>query len=100
PEVRAAIDNRVSVVALSTDQVLASLSDQASADMGDFAGLVGVDGEAARKELRRLKRAGKARLIKRLVPTRHGFGVELHDSQAALKLLGNYRALWSERLQV
>ena len=100
PPVRAAIDAKVAEAALSSDEVLAHLSDQAQGDMGDFANLVGADKDEARAELLRLRKAGKARLIKRITPTKHGIGVELYDAQAALKLLGNFRGLWAEKLQV
>lgn len=96
--IRAAIDAKLDEVSLSTDEILARLSDMGSADMGEFI-KVDKDGRPT-LDLTRAKRAGKLHLIKSMKPTKFGLTVELHDSQAALEKLGRYRKLFVDRTEI
>lgn len=90
--ISAAISARTAAVALSQDEVLARLSDIASADIGPFLttnalGDPGVDLEA-------LRAAGLTHLIRKIRPTLHGVVIELHDPVRTLELLGRYHGLF------
>jgi phage terminase small subunit len=99
--IRAAIERKVTGAAMAADEVLARLSEHASADMGDLDGLLKFDGEGKLKlDLKGAKKRGKSRLIKKLRPTRDGIAVELVDSQAALVQLGRYHGLFIDRTEV
>jgi phage terminase small subunit len=90
--IRAAIDARVSVVALTASEVLARLADIACGDTADF---ITVDAKGYPwLDLRRAKKAKKLGLIKKLTPTKFGMSVELHDPVTALVQLGKYHGLW------
>lgn len=87
PDIKAAVEARLSAMAMSADEALYRLSEHARGDMGDFMGL----------SLDQLKKATKTRLIKkfkRTVTTLAGEGesalveekieLELYDAQMAL----------------
>jgi hypothetical protein len=93
--IKAAIDARVSEAAMTANEVLARLSDQASADISDFVD-VRFPGEFT-IDLVKAKEMGKLHLIKKIVPTKYGISIELHDSQAALAQLGRYHKLFVDR---
>lgn len=93
--VRAAIDARLDEVALTSNQILARLSEMAMGGVGDFlkvddAGGVAFDFAAAR-------RRGKLPLLKKYKADDKGTQIETHDPIRALDLLGKYRRLWSEQ---
>jgi phage terminase small subunit len=83
PEIRAAIDARISENVMSADEALMRLSDQARASMEDF-----IDPDTKRVDLRRAAQRGKLHLVKKLTrtmtPSGENVSVELHDPQAAL----------------
>jgi Terminase small subunit len=94
-QVRAAIAARTAEAAMAANEVLARLSDHAAADIDDFLTIgrdKGPDGY--RIDLEKAKKRGKLHLIKKLVPTKYGLGIELCDSQAALMKLGQYHGLF------
>ena len=115
--VRAAIDARVSEVAMSAEEVLSRLSELAAGDLGEF---IHVDGEGGfRFDLQKAKRLGKLHLLKKLrnkvetrrekrgvddqgvpiietVVTEH-IEIELHDPESPLEKLGRYHGLWKDR---
>jgi hypothetical protein len=92
--IRAAIEAKLNEVALSADEVLAHLAEQAEADIGVFLDVY-PDG-TYRLDLAKAKRADKLRLVRKLTPTKFGISIELHDSHAALALLGKYHGLFEK----
>jgi hypothetical protein len=90
--VQAMINKRVAEVALSADEVLARIAEIATSNPADF---ITLDPEGQpRFDLTRAQRSGKLRLIKRIIPSKHGVSIELHDPLSALTLLGRYHNLW------
>jgi phage terminase small subunit len=88
--IRAAIEARLAGPALSAAETLARLSEQATADMGDF---VSVVGDVARVDLATAKRRGKLHLVRKLKQGRYGPELELYSAQAALELLARHHGL-------
>ena len=95
--VRAAIDAKLSHVAMRPDEVLARLSDMASVDMDDF---TDVNKLGFNLNLLKARAAGKLHLVKKLSHNQFGVVIELHDSQAALEKLARYHALFRDRLEI
>lgn len=105
--IRAAVETRLTAHALSSDEVLARLSEHASGDLTDF-GTINPDGSFS-LDLRRAKKAGRTRLLKKLkvktrtVTTDQGESVEvqteieLHSPQFALDRLGQYHGLFAPK---
>jgi hypothetical protein len=89
--IRAAIAAKLAGAALAAEEVLARLSDMASADLADF---LAISPKGHRVDLAKARRAGKTHLIKKLSPTRYGLAIELHDARGALELLGKYHGLF------
>jgi hypothetical protein len=106
PAVAMAIQARLDRASLDAEQVLRLLWEQAQSSMADFlklgpGGLPVPDVEGRFQiDLARAYKAGKLHLVKRLIPTKHGMGIELHDAQRAAELLGKALGLWRERLQI
>lgn len=98
-EVRAAIDAKLAEAAMPAAEVLARLSEQAAADVGDFLA-VDADGSVT-VDLEKARLAERTRLIRKLRVVRKTRGdvredrveVELHDSQAALAMLARHHGL-------
>jgi hypothetical protein len=89
--IRAAIDAAVAGSAMSAEEVLARLSEQATVDMADF---LAITRKEVKLDLWKAKQLGKTHLIKKLKPTRYGMSIELCDPRAALDLLGRHHGLW------
>lgn len=100
PQIAAAIDERLSEVAMSANEVLARLTDHARSDIGEF---LDIDGNL---DLKRMKASGMTRLVKKLNTAkasgtspkggdweRETVTLELHDAQAALNTLARYHGL-------
>lgn len=94
--VQAAILARLDEAALRTDEILARLSDIATADLSDF---VKCTASGFSLDLEHARQCGKTHLIKKLSNTKHGVAIELHDAQAALVHLGRYRKLFVDRVE-
>lgn len=90
--IRARIDQRLASAAMPANEVLARLSEQASADLADF---VEIDEAGSwRVDLRKAKRRGKTWLLSRIKMTKDGPDIELKGSDFALAKLGQYHGLW------
>jgi phage terminase small subunit len=97
PQIAEAIKKRISEVAMSADEVLLRLAEQARAEQSrfwkcDF-------GEKVYVDMNALIEAGYAHLIKsftRDALTGKITKVEFYDSQAALKLMGQHHKLFSD----
>jgi len=98
------ISERISAAAISADEVLARLSEHATADLGDF---IRIDDEGGfRLDLTRAKRAKRTRVLKKLKVTVKTFSgqagdstetkseIELHNPQFALDKLAQYHGLY------
>jgi hypothetical protein len=96
-DIMAAVDARLESAGLGADEVLARLSDIASADIGDLAGFfVEADG-VARFDLKAAHAAGLSHIIKSVRVGPAGVAVELHDSLAALIVLAKHWGLLGPR---
>jgi phage terminase small subunit len=103
--IRAAIEARLAGPALTADEVLARLSDQAAADVGDFLTFSRPEGRGegdkaapvrVRLDLDKARRNGKLPLVKKLKRGKYGLEIELYDAQAALVQLGKYHGLFRD----
>jgi hypothetical protein len=90
--IQARIGQRVASAAMPANEVLARLSDQASADIGEF-----LDIDASGGWRLNLRKPGRrTHLIKRIRRTREGADIEIRDSFPALVKLGEYHGLWNQ----
>jgi len=96
--IQAEIERRIAEKAMSADEVLLRLADQARADMGPFV-IKNKDGDLI-LDWEKLKQADLTHLVKSLTPTRYGTKIELHDAQAALVHLARSHALFKDRVDV
>jgi phage terminase small subunit len=93
------IDRRLKEKQLSSDEVLARLSDMARADMRDFIKPidVGNDRIVVMVDLGKALAEGKTHLIKKVkYNAQGGLEIELHDSQAALEKMGRHYGLFKD----
>lgn len=103
--ISAAISARLDSAALTTNQILAILSDQATVSVEDF-GHVSEHGYTL--DLDKARKRGRMHCIKKLKPVRvqvddgedqpayrTEYEIELHNSQTAIELLGKYRGMWA-----
>lgn len=99
PKIRAEIDRRLQLLAMGADEVLARLSQQASASIEDF---IDYSWSVPRIDLEKAAKAGKLHLLKKVSYDKEGrlSGIELHDSQSALIQLGRYHKLFTDRVAV
>lgn len=96
--IRAAIDARLDSAALSTSEILARLSDHASADIADF---IAIDKRGRWKlDLDRAKRLGKLHVVRKVKQGRFGPEIELHNALEALDKLARYRGLLAGKGEV
>jgi hypothetical protein len=101
PHVRQAIEERTRYLTLDADDVLRRLARIATADMGDFANLVGeTERHEIERKLKELRKRGLSSLIAQLVPTKYGMSVKLHDSQQALQTIARCLGMLKDRLEV
>ena len=100
PKIRAAIEQRLADMALSANEVLKRLSDQATASVADFVEASPVEGKPGRFILDMGEVRKRGHLVKKIRYTQHGLEVELHDAQSALVHLGKYHKLFADRMEV
>lgn len=99
PYIRAEIEKRLKQHALSADEVLLRLAEQATGDMLDFFDL-GDDG-SLKLNLRKAQAKGKTHLIKKMHFKDGGLQrIELHNAQNALVQLGRHHALFTDKISV
>ena len=97
--IRAAIDARLTEASLSTSEILARLSEQATGSIEHFVSIDPLNPSTYKIDLAKAKRLRKLHLVKRLKPTEFGVAIELYDSHSALVQLGKYRGLWDTKGQ-
>lgn len=90
------IKARITEKAMTADEVLLRLAEQARGDMSDF---VEDLGSAVRLDLKKAIKAGKFHLVKKYSNTRQGVSVELYDAQAALVHIGKHHGLFVDRVE-
>jgi len=88
------ISRRVEEIAMSADEVLLRLTEQARAEYGEY---IGADSTV---DLDAMIADGKAHLIKSIKETKYGRNVEFHDVQAALIKLGETHGLFKQKHEV
>lgn len=93
PEISAAIDERVSELAMSAGEVLVRLGEQAKAAYAEYIGTNGAVDLAA------MKRDGKMHLVKTIKETKYGRVVEFYDAQTALIQVGRHHKLFTDKTE-
>lgn len=98
PATRALVDQRVETAALTANQVLKLLSEQARGTMHDFVSFDEADQPFI--DLKRAEEHGQLQLIRKLSRSRDGrVEIELYDAQAALVHLGRHLKLWTDKVE-
>ena len=96
-EIEEEIQRRIEEKAMSADEVLNRLAEQARSDMDDCLttdhGVVMVDWE-------KLKAKGLTHLVKKFKQTKAGIEVEFYDAQSALVHLGKHHKLFVDRTEI
>lgn len=103
--IRDAIDKRIQEVALSSDEVLARLSQQAKANIADFLDLLeaydpisGKDIQITLIDWKEVQDRGF--LIKKVKASKDGsFEIEMYDGQNALIKMGQHHKLFVEKIE-
>lgn len=95
--IQAAIAARTAAVAMPQDEVLARISDIASADLGPALKFTR-HGEPS-LDLRVLRKLGLTHLIKEIRHTLHGTTIKFHDPLRAVELLGRYHGLFDREAE-
>jgi phage terminase small subunit len=97
PEIAAEIAARVTELAMSADEALVRLGQQARASLEDFLD-IGEDG-SAQVDLTKAQRAGVLHLLKSYKPGEWGTEIGLHDAQAALFKIAQVHGLLKDRIE-
>lgn len=95
-EIGEAIKSRVSELAMTAEEVLHRLSEQARLDLGEFIDFKRGFGLPILK-LDEAQQNGRTHLIRSVTPTQFGIKVEFHDPQTALIQIGKYHGLWLDK---
>ena len=98
PEIMEEIQQRLSEIAMSADEVMTTLAEIGRASIDDI-----MDVDEGGRLLFNFKRAqeqGKLHLIKSIMPTQSGTKVELHDRMRALELLGKHHKLFTDNVSI
>jgi phage terminase small subunit len=94
PEIQEAIQAGLAEVAMTAQEVLARLSDEAA----------GLPEECLNDngtiDIKKLKEMGLSHLVKKSIMTGEGIRVELYDAQAAKVHLGRHHKLWVDQLNM
>lgn len=103
PYIAKEIEKRLDESAMSANEVIARIAEQARAEYSQYITVSGVD-------LERLIEEGKAHLIKKIKPSSVRVGedgelvpfmeIEFFDSQSALRDLGKYHKLFTDKREV
>jgi len=97
--IRAEIDRRLAAMAMSAEEILARLKDQAGASMADFVSVDEETGEA-KLDLAKAEKAGKLHLLKKIRVGDKETTIELYDGQAALVHLGRHHGLFTDKQDI
>ena len=95
---QAEIQQRLSEIAMSADEVLTALAEIGRASVDD---IMDVDSSGRLSfNFKRAQEQGKLHLIKSVTPTQSGTKVELHDRMKALELLGKHHKLFTDNVNL
>ena len=102
-----AVEARIKEAAMETDEVLARLSEQARANIGDFAKqafVIETDEQGRQSTIDSVdldwdQIKARGHLVKKISSNANGPAIELHDGQAALIQLGKHLGLFAEKVQ-
>lgn len=94
PYIKEYIRQRLTGAAMSADEVLSRLADQARGDIGDFIGKGGVI------DLDDAKEKGITHRLKSLSWTKQGIRIEMYSQQHALELIGKHHGLFVDKSEV
>lgn len=98
PKIRAEIEERLSEAAMSANEVLARLAQQARADISEFVHRIAGSRHNFLLDLEALESHGH--LVKEIRYTKDGPVLKLHNSQRALELLAKHHALLTDKIKV
>jgi phage terminase small subunit len=96
-KVVAFINERFAEMAMRADEVIARMSEQAAADMGDF---IDVKHNWMSINLERAKQNNKLHLIKKIKQGKYGVELELYDAQAAQRTLAQHHGLLKSEVNI
>ena len=91
------ISRRLSERAMSGEEVLDRLREQAMGDASDY---LTIDHNIVMLDLAKMKADGKTHLIKKYSDTKNGKVIELYDAQAALVHIGRHHGLFVDRKEI
>lgn len=94
PEIASAVAQRLSEAAMTADEVLMRLAEQARGVPAKYISTRGT------VKIAQLVKDGKSHLIKKIKDTANGREYEFYDAQSALQLLGRHHALFVERQEL
>lgn len=96
-EVQAYIQKRLQEKAMSADEVLARLAEQARGSLDDF---ITLNGRGFRIDVAKARKAGKMHLIKSISKGKQGTRIEICDAQAALVHIGRHLKLFTDMTEI
>lgn len=103
PKIRRYIEERLEEVAMSANEVLARLTDQARTSIADLVEIVHYQDDAGvwhtRVKIDREALRTKGHVVKSIRETRNGIHLDLHDGQSALVKLGEFHALFKTKVE-
>lgn len=94
-EIKTEIQRRMDEKAMSADEVLTRLAEQARGIPNEL-----LDPSTGQLDIKKLVESGLGHLIKRDYKNAQGRVIELYDAQHALELLGKYHKLFTERQEI
>ena len=95
-DIQARVKERIQEKAMSADEVLLRLAEQAKGDMADF---VNIEVRGGILDFQKAKNLGLTHLIKSVSWSKSGVRIELYDAQSALSLLGKHHGLFKDRIE-
>jgi len=94
PAIAFEIKQRIERSAMSADEVLKRLADQARAKIGDF---IEITGDKWKFDIRALAEAEG--IVKKIKSNKFGLEIEFYDAQAALVHIGRHLVLFTDRIE-
>lgn len=101
PQISEAISRRTTESAMSADEVLARLADQARSTIDDFISFNVAPYPTFTLDLAKARELGAMHVIKKIKYNAEGHPeIELYDAQSALIQIGRYHKLFAEKLDI
>jgi len=98
PHIAEEIKRRLEAQAMTANEVLERLGDQARGSMADFITITRGKRRTVRIDLGKAEDANKLHLVKKISKTDKGWQVELYDAHAALVDIGKHLGLFVDRV--